>query len=80
MFWWLVLSLKAYLKLPAEGFWSRKLLIIFWLLLIFHFIVNNFSNMRVVYGLGLWWITLGFIGVMVSRSLAAEANQLEARP
>ena len=54
-------------------------MIIFWLLLIFHFIVNNFSNMRVVYGLGLWWITLGFIGVMVSRSLSAEANQLEVR-
>lgn len=78
--WWLVLSVRAYPKLPAEGFWSRKLLVIFWLLLLFHFIINNFSNMRVVYGLGLWWIALGFIGVMVSRCLSAEANQLEARP
>jgi len=80
MFWWLVLSVRAYPKLPAEGFWSRKLLVVFWLLLLFHFIVNNFSNMRVVYGLGMWWITLGFIGVLVSRSLSAEATQLEARP
>lgn len=79
MFWWLVLSVRVYSKLPAEGFWSRKLLVIFWLLLLFHFIVNNFSNMRVVYGLGLWWITLGFIGVMISCSLSVEANQPEVR-
>lgn len=79
MFWWLALSMKAYSKLPAEGFWSRKLLVIFWLLLLFHIIVNNFSNMRVVYGLGLWWITLGFIGVMVSESLLPEQNQPEAQ-
>jgi len=77
--WWLALSVKAYPKLPAEGFWSRKLLVIFWLVLLFHFVINNFSNMRVVYGLGLWWVTLGFISVMVSRSLSAETNQLEAR-
>lgn len=78
MFWWLALSMKAYSKLPAEGFWSRKLLVIFWLLLLFHIIVNNFSNMRVVYGLGLWWIILGFIGVMVSQCLLPEQNQPEA--
>jgi len=77
--WWLALSVKAYPKLPTEGFWSRKLLVIFWLVLLFHFVVNNFSNMRVVYGLGLWWITLGFIGAMVSRSLSTEPSQLEAR-
>jgi O-antigen ligase len=78
MFWWLALSIKAYSKLPAEGFWSRKLLVIFWLLLLFHIIVNNFSNMRVVYGLGLWWITLGFIAVMVSQSMLSEQNEPEA--
>lgn len=72
--WWLVRSIRAYPKLPTEGFWNRKLLVIFWLLLVFHFIVNNFSNMRVVYGLGLWWMTLGFIGAMVSGALSPEAN------
>jgi O-antigen ligase len=77
--WWLVLSVRAYPNLPPEGFWSRKLLVIFWLLLLFHFIVNNFSNMRVVYGLGLWWSTLSFIAVMVSGSLSANRKQQEAR-
>jgi O-antigen ligase len=74
LLWWLALTIKALPKLSAEGFWSRKLLIIFWLMLVFHIIVNNFSNMRVVYGLGLWWITLGFIAVIVSSSLSLEAD------
>lgn len=66
MFWWLALTIKALPKLPPEGFWSRKLLVIFWLMITFHVIVNNFSNMRVVFGLGLWWVTLGFIAVIAS--------------
>jgi O-antigen ligase len=73
VFWWLGMTVKALPKLPPEGFWSRKLLLIFWFLIGFHFVVNNFSNMRVVYGLGLWWVTLGFIAVVASSaSLPAD--------
>lgn len=78
--WWLVLTIRVFPKLPTEGFWSRKLLVIFWLMIIFHFIVNNFSNMRVVYGLGLWWITLGFIAVIVSAGLSSEEDDQSIRP
>ena len=70
--WCLQLTLRALPKLPSEGFWSRKLLILFWLMLVFHIIVNNFSNMRVVFGLGLWWITLGFIAHMGTAVLASN--------
>jgi hypothetical protein len=41
------------------------LLALLWGEILFHFIVNNFSNMRVVYGLGIWWVTLGLIATMV---------------
>lgn len=76
MFWWLGLSLKTFFRLPAEGFWSRKLLAIFWLMIVFHIIVNNFSNMRVVYGLGLWWMALGFIAVITtSQQTEDDLNQ-----
>lgn len=80
VFWWLSLSFKGLPNLPAEGFWSRKLLVIFWLMIVFHFIVNNFSNMRVVYGLGLWWATLGFIGVIVSNGRPAQEVVSVKRP
>jgi len=61
-----IATLKVFPKLPKSGFWSRKLLIIFWFVILSFFIVNNFSNMRVVFGLGMWWITLGLIANLVS--------------
>jgi hypothetical protein len=51
--------------MPTQGFLNRNLVFIFWLVILFHFIVNNFSNMRVVFGLGMWWITLGLIANIV---------------
>jgi len=62
-----VLSVKKWALLPAEGFWSRKLLLIFWLTIIAHILVNNFSNMRIVFGLGIWWICLALIANFLSQ-------------
>ncbi len=72
LFWWFLLSIKALPRLPWEGFWSKKLLIILWLVLAHIFIVNNFFNTIIVYGLGMWWITLGLIGTVVQQTLEAE--------
>ncbi len=79
VFWWLAMTVKALPKMPSKGFWSRKLLVMFWLVLVFIFVVNNFSNMRVVFGLGLWWITLGFIGTMVESYLTPEPTKNNAK-
>jgi hypothetical protein len=58
---------------------SRKLVGIMWLALLAHVVVNNFSNMKVVYGLGLWWLTLGLIASLVDhQDLAEEAEPQEA--
>lgn len=73
--------------LPTDTFKGRQLVIVFWLVLVSHVIVNNFSNMRVVFGLGLWWLALGFIASIVDpyRPDPAEspvrqvARQLERR-
>ena len=73
--WWLWFSIKAWPLMPKEGFWSRKLLLLLWAELLFHFVVNNFSNMRVVYGLGIWWVTLGLIAAMVSPYFLPEYKQ-----
>ena len=65
MVWWLMRSLKRRSTLPPDGLWSRKLLGVFWLSILAHIVVNQFSNMREGYGLGLWWLTLGLIASLV---------------
>jgi O-antigen ligase len=69
-----VLSVKKWALLPAEGFWSRKLLLIFWLTIIAHIVVNNFSNMRIVFGLGIWWICLALIANFLSQMADDKPN------
>ncbi len=61
LFYWLGSTIKHFSKMPRGGFWSRKILVIFWMTLLSHFVVYNFANMRVVFGLGAWWLTLGLI-------------------
>ncbi len=61
VFYWLGSTLKHYSKLSRDGFWGRKVLIIFWMTILSHVVVYNFANMRVVFGLGAWWLTLGLI-------------------
>lgn len=88
MFWWLWLSIKAWPLLPKKGFLNRKLIALLWLEILFHFVVNNFSNMRVVYGLGIWWVTLGLIASLVHpyfspdyvKQMSEETGEIEAKP
>jgi O-antigen ligase len=61
----LILSIKKWRHLTSQGFWSRKLLAVLWLAIASHIVVNNFSNMIRVFGLGLWWITLAFIATLL---------------
>lgn len=61
MFAALVMTLKAWPHFPVEGFINRELLFSLWLVIVFHVVVNNFSNMRIEYGQGMWWLTLGLI-------------------
>ncbi len=64
--WWAVLSVRRWKRFPAGGrIVDRRLLIVLWGILGAHGMVNMFSNMRVVYGLGLWWMTLALIAVVV---------------
>ena len=64
--WWLVLSIRVWRRIPDEGLWSKKLLAVIWLGMLFQFIVSNFFDMRwFPIGLTLWWLMLGLIADIV---------------
>ena len=79
-FWWLGRTKSRWRSLPRSGLLSRKLVGLLWLSIAGHVIVNNFSRMQVPFGLGVYWITLGFIAAIVSRDYPApEPSDWEAR-
>ncbi len=69
---WLALFIPAFRRLPRDGLWSRQLLMVLWLIVASFVIVNNFSNMKIPFGLGLWWLALGQIAVVTSKALRPE--------
>ena len=73
-FWWLARSLKEMRTLPAEGFWSKRSLILSWLFIFAYIIINMFHNMRVVFGLSLWWVGLALIANAVERPREVESS------
>jgi O-antigen ligase len=65
-FYWFVRSMRAVRRLPKEGFWSWRLLVILWLAIGGHVIAASLMDMRFFpFALTLWWMTLGFIANMV---------------
>jgi O-antigen ligase len=66
-FYWLAQARTPWRTMPKDGVVSRKLLVCLWLMLVSHVVVNNYSNMRIEWGLGLFWITLGLIASLTER-------------
>jgi hypothetical protein len=65
--YWLVLTKRNYAKLPTEGYLGRNLVVVAWLAILSHVIVNNFTRMQLPFGFGLYWIMLGLIASTVYR-------------
>lgn len=61
LLWWLAKSRSGARHLPTEGFRSKKFIGILWLAMTAQVIVYNFSNNRVAFGLGVWWLTVGLL-------------------
>lgn len=72
LFWWLGRSVRVLPKRPAEGIWGRKWLILSWLFLFAYIVINMFHNMRVVFGLGIWWVGLALIAVALERKVKSK--------
>jgi O-antigen ligase len=65
--WWLVSSIKAWRRLPKDGFWSWPLLLMLWLTVFHIFITSNLMDVIRfhIFGTTLWWMVLGFIANMI---------------
>ena len=75
--WWLRLTLRAWPYMPRKGFWSRRLVVMFWLALLSSFIVSNFMDMVRFnpFGTSVYWASLGFIANLVYPYLQPENRQ-----
>lgn len=71
--WWLARTPTALKFLGDEGFRSRSLVRLLWLAMAAQVVVYNFSNLRVAFGLGVWWLVLGLLGSLCDwRPAAAD--------
>ncbi|MDP1547174.1 MAG: O-antigen ligase family protein, partial [Anaerolineales bacterium] len=61
LLYWFIQTLKRFPQLPKNGFWSRKILAVFWLALLSHIVIYSFTNMRTVFALGAFWLGIGFV-------------------
>ncbi len=64
----LIATPRAYRRLRRHPTLDKNVLVVLWMLPLSHLIVNNLSNMRVPFGLGLWWLSLGLIANTIARA------------
>ena len=69
--WWSVRSVRAWRRLPRDGFGGRSWLAMLWLLLVHMIIVTNFMDMIRfhLFGTTIWWMALAFVGNIVDSQL-----------
>jgi O-antigen ligase len=68
VFWWFIQSFRVRKRLPLDGFMSRRLLGVLWLLVLQMFVVSNFLDVIRFFPFGttLWWLALGMIASLVT--------------
>jgi O-antigen ligase len=79
--YWLLRTPRAMSRLRSEGMFGRRLLILLWAVVAGHIVVSNFSNMKVSFGLAVWWLSLALIGNIVTDASSltdSASNELTA--
>ena len=61
VYWLLFKTIKLRSKLPRSGFKSRNMVYMLWFVILSFVVIMNFTPIVVVFGLSLYWVTLGLI-------------------
>lgn len=78
--YWLVMSGRRWRQIANRGIWSRKLLIILWLIVLTEVIINMFMNMIIFFGHGIWWVVFGLIAILLTeKRIPDNAVELEQK-
>lgn len=78
--YWLFMSVRRWPQISKGGVWSRKFLILLWLIVLTEVIINMFMNMIIFFGHGIWWVVLGFIAVLLAEKRVPDnAVELEQK-
>jgi O-antigen ligase len=72
--WWLAVSIRVRRRMPRTGFWSWRLVVVLWLVLLHIFIVSNFMDMVRFHSFGttVWWMVLGLIAAITYPFLSPD--------
>jgi len=78
--WWLCLTFRVLPRLPKEGFWSRRLLVILWLPVGAYLVVSQSVDMRFFLDPPtLVWFSLGLVANLVQHYLEPESISVPTR-
>jgi O-antigen ligase len=81
LFAWLVATLSLVRRMRTDREQRTRFLAICWVGVLTFIVVNNFENMKTTFGLGLWWLMLGFIAASVERGRrTAELDGASTQP
>ncbi len=72
MFLWLFRARSSVRNMPNDAVLGGRFLAMLWLAVATHIVVNNFVNMRVTFGLGMWWLAVGLIATVTDRYRLSE--------
>jgi O-antigen ligase len=72
--YWLARTPRAWARLGSEDMFGKRLLLILWVVIAGHVIVSNFSNIRMTFGLAVWWLSLALIGNIITGKKSSSAT------
>ena len=72
VFYWLFQTITWSKNSRTLGLSTSKLPILLWLAILNEIVVINFSNLRVFFGWGIWWIALALIASMIHPQLESS--------